>query len=250
MPKPPKDLRRFESLLKVVEDLRGPDGCPWDKEQTFSSLTRFAIEEAHELAEAIDSGDMAAFKDELGDLLLQVVLHSEIARQSALFDIFDVIEGLSEKMIRRHPHVFADVQVSSSSEVLKNWAEIKAQEKAAKIKPDDSAQKENPFDIPSGLTATLRAHKIGEKELAEAEIKLQEEKDKKIAEARELMRKTMLSKLEPDFYSVSRTQEEITQHNISLLKVTRDSFTQGTKEWYDANVAYQKAVNDAAVKSS
>ena len=164
MPKPPKDLRRFESLLKVVEDLRGPDGCPWDKEQTFATLTRFAIEEAHELAEAIDSEDINAFRDELGDFLLQVVLHSEIARQAGLFDIYDVIEGISAKMVRRHPHVFSDAKVNSSSEVLANWSQIKAQEKASKKSDSSNAAKiSDAFDIPLGLPALLRAHKVGEK---------------------------------------------------------------------------------------
>lgn len=152
MPKAPENLREFAGLLKVVEHLRGPDGCPWDKEQTASTLTRFAIEEAHELAEAIDSGDLKAFKDELGDLLLQVILHSEIARQEGKFDVFDVIQNLNEKMVRRHPHVFADVKVGSSGEVLANWADIKKAEGKTKI-----------FDIPSGMPALLRAHKIGEK---------------------------------------------------------------------------------------
>lgn len=153
MPKPPVNLRDFEGLLKVVEHLRGPDGCPWDKEQTHETLTRFAIEEAHELGEAIDSGDEKAIRDELGDLLLQVVLHSEIARQEKRFDINDVIQNISEKMVRRHPHVFADTKAATSEEVLDNWAEIKAKEKGHK----------DPFDIPKNLPALLRAHKIGEK---------------------------------------------------------------------------------------
>ena len=157
MPKAPENLREFAGLLKVVESLRGPDGCPWDKEQTHQSLTRFAIEEAHELAEAIDSNDARALRAELGDVLLQVVLHSEIARQAGAFDIFDVIQGLNEKMVRRHPHVFASAKADTSEQVLTNWAEIKAAEKKAKGKPDKL------FDIPQGLPALLRAHKIGEK---------------------------------------------------------------------------------------
>jgi tetrapyrrole methylase family protein/MazG family protein len=159
MPKAPPNLRDFEGLLKVVEHLRGPDGCPWDKEQTHDTLTRFAIEEAFELGEAIDSGDEKAIRDELGDLLLQVVLHSEIARQEKRFDIHDVIQNISEKMVRRHPHVFegndgeAPIKADSSEDVLTNWAEIKAKEKGHK----------DPFDIPKYLPALLRAHKIGEK---------------------------------------------------------------------------------------
>jgi tetrapyrrole methylase family protein/MazG family protein len=157
MPNAPEDLRNFESLLKVVEFLRGPNGCPWDKEQTHSSLTRFAIEEAFELAEAIDSGDFRLIKEELGDVLFQVVLHAEIARQEGRFEIHDVIETLNEKMVRRHPHVFADVKAKDSAEVLKNWSEIKAKEKGA------ATAKPLSFDIPQGLPALLRAQKIGEK---------------------------------------------------------------------------------------
>ncbi|MBX3022082.1 MAG: nucleoside triphosphate pyrophosphohydrolase [Bdellovibrionales bacterium] len=157
MPKAPENLREFAGLIKVVEFLRGPDGCPWDKEQTHSTLTRYAIEEAHELAEAIDGGDVAEIRDELGDVLLQVVLHSEIARQDGRFDIFDVIQNLNEKMVRRHPHVFANVKAETSDKVLKNWAEIKAAEKGQdKAKPLS-------FDIPQGLPALLRAQKIGDK---------------------------------------------------------------------------------------
>lgn len=161
MPKAPKNLREFESLLKVVEFLRGPEGCPWDKEQTHTSLTRYAIEEAFELAEAIDGGDINELRDELGDLLLQVILHSEIARQEGRFDIFDVIENLNRKMVRRHPHVFADVKADTPDEVIKNWSAIKASEKSEK--GAQAAQRPLSFDIPIGLPALLRAQKIGEK---------------------------------------------------------------------------------------
>jgi tetrapyrrole methylase family protein/MazG family protein len=154
MPKAPENLREFEGLIKVVEFLRGPDGCPWDKEQTHATLTRFAIEEAHELADAIDSGDVNEIRDELGDVLLQVVLHSEIARQEGRFDIYDVVQAISEKMVRRHPHVFGDVVAETSAAVLKNWAEIKAAEKG---------RKKTLFDVPKGMPALLRAVKIGEK---------------------------------------------------------------------------------------
>jgi tetrapyrrole methylase family protein/MazG family protein len=157
MRKPPNNLRDFSSLLQVVETLRGPDGCPWDKEQTHSTLTRFAIEEAFELSEAIDSGNVGDIREELGDVLLQVVLHSEIARQSELFDISDVIKGLNEKMIRRHPHVFADVKAETADAVLRNWQQLKDQEKA------DAGKPKRVFNIPSALPALIRSQKIGEK---------------------------------------------------------------------------------------
>lgn len=154
---PPQDLKKFSSLVEVVEALRGPDGCPWDKEQTPLTLTQYAIEEAHELVEAIESGDQAEVVEELGDCLLQVVLHAEIARQENRFDIHDVIATLNDKMIRRHPHVFGDVKAETSAEVLKNWQVIKAQEKEAKKKTRKD------FGVPVGLPALQRAQKIGAK---------------------------------------------------------------------------------------
>lgn len=156
MVKPPENLETFASFVKIVEALRGPDGCPWDKEQTHRSLVPFAIEETFELADAIESGDDQETVGELGDVLLQVVLHAEIARQDGRYSIDDVIRGISEKMVRRHTHVFAEVKVDSSKDVLKNWAEIKAKEKAGKPKAKN-------FELPSALPALQRAHKIGDK---------------------------------------------------------------------------------------
>jgi tetrapyrrole methylase family protein/MazG family protein len=160
MVQPPKDLKTFESLLEVVKALRGPDGCPWDKEQTHRTLTPYAIEEAHELAEAIEAGTRAEVISELGDLLLQVALHAEIARQSGEFTITDVITSINEKMVRRHPHVFSDGQAADSTEVLKNWAEIKKLEK-----PEDKSREH--FDVPMTIPALTRSAKIGSKTKAE-----------------------------------------------------------------------------------
>ena len=151
----PTNLRTFDSLIKVVEALRGPEGCPWDKEQTQRTLTPYAIEEAHELAEAVESGHQPDVVEELGDLLLQVVLHAEIARQAGTFDVHDVIETLNRKMVRRHPHVFSNAQVKDSAEVLHNWQKIKEQEK--KDRPAVG------FQIPAGIPALMRAQKIGAK---------------------------------------------------------------------------------------
>ncbi len=160
MVQPPADLRRIESLIEIVRDLRGPDGCPWDKEQTHRTLTPYAIEESHELAEAIEAGDEKEMVSELGDLLLQVVLHAEIGRQEKRFDIHDVVAAISEKMVRRHPHVFSDLKVEGSEQVLANWAEIKKAEKSAK--KSASAELDR-FDVPLALPALSRSHKIGER---------------------------------------------------------------------------------------
>ena len=160
MIRPAANLREFASFVKIVEALRGPDGCPWDKEQTHRTLTPYAIEEAHELAEAIETGSRDEIVGELGDLLLQVVLHAEIGRQEGRFTIEDVINAISEKMVTRHPHVFGDAAVSGSGEVLDNWSKIKAAEKAKK---GADKKPETRFDVPLSLPALSRSQKIGDK---------------------------------------------------------------------------------------
>jgi tetrapyrrole methylase family protein/MazG family protein len=163
---PPKNTNEFKALVEVVAALRGPQGCPWDKEQTHQTLTQYAIEEAHELAEAIDKNNQNEIIEELGDLLLQVILHTEIAKQEGRFDLSNVIQSITQKMIRRHPHVFGDVQVSGSKEVLQNWAKIKASEKTMSSSSTSTADaRENSLfaNIPRALPALLRAQKIGAK---------------------------------------------------------------------------------------
>jgi tetrapyrrole methylase family protein/MazG family protein len=157
MPQAPKTLNEFDSLVQVLRDLRGPEGCPWDKEQTHKTLTPYAIEETHELVEALEKGDDAHMCEELGDVLFQVVLHAQLANERNAFNINDVIKGIVSKIVRRHPHVFADTLVSSSQDVLKNWDEIKRQEKLSKPKSITA------LDIPISLPALQRAHKIGAK---------------------------------------------------------------------------------------
>lgn len=122
-------LKNFSKLREIIAVLRGPNGCPWDKEQTHESLKKYLIEETYEVIEAIDSGDIDHLVEELGDVLLQVMLHAQIGEDDGYFAIEDVIEVLSEKMIRRHPHVFGNRVVEDSEEVLRNWQEIKKQEK-------------------------------------------------------------------------------------------------------------------------
>jgi tetrapyrrole methylase family protein/MazG family protein len=121
----------FGKLVAVQGRLRAPGGCPWDREQTHASLRTYLIEEAYEVLEALEAGDDAKFADELGDLLLQVLFHADIAREDGRFDVVDVIRAIHDKMIRRHPHVFGDVNVKDSAEVLKNWDRIKAEERKA-----------------------------------------------------------------------------------------------------------------------
>ncbi|HEY6079384.1 MAG TPA: nucleoside triphosphate pyrophosphohydrolase [Polyangiaceae bacterium] len=118
----------YPSLVALMQRLLAPDGCPWDREQSFESLRRYVLEEACEVIDAVDSGDPAALKDELGDLLLQVVFMGELARSQGSFGPDDVVRSIVEKLVRRHPHVFGDVQVTGSEQVLTNWDQIKLQE--------------------------------------------------------------------------------------------------------------------------
>lgn len=124
-------FKEFDKLRQVIADLRGPNGCPWDKKQTHSSLKKYLIEEAYELIEAIGHDDLDHMIEELGDVLLQVMLHAQIGEDDGYFSINDVIESITAKMIRRHPHVFGSVEVDGVEDVLSNWNEIKSQEKSA-----------------------------------------------------------------------------------------------------------------------
>lgn len=126
--------REFSTLKHIIATLRGPDGCPWDREQTHESLRKYLLEEAYELIEAIDTEDDDAIVEELGDVLLQVMLHAQIGADEGYFDIRDVIGSISEKMVRRHPHVFGDVTVSDADDVVTNWNAIKQVEKGEKRK--------------------------------------------------------------------------------------------------------------------
>ncbi|TMK14859.1 MAG: nucleoside triphosphate pyrophosphohydrolase, partial [Actinobacteria bacterium] len=143
---------RLLDLVKVQARLREPDGCPWDREQTHRTLARHLLEETHELLEAIDADDDAAVRDELGDLLLQVTFHAQIAADEGRWDIDDVAEGLIRKLIHRHPHVFGDVDVAGSDEVLVNWEKLKAEEDGGRKGVDDG--------IPETLPALARAAKV------------------------------------------------------------------------------------------
>jgi MazG family protein len=139
-------------LVKVMARLRAPGGCPWDREQTHQTLARHLLEEAHELIDAIDRDDSDAIRDELGDLLLQVVFHAEMAREDGRWDVDDVARRLVEKLVHRHPHVFGDVEVSGADEVLTNWEQLKADEAGGRSGVDEG--------IPSTLPALARAAKV------------------------------------------------------------------------------------------
>ncbi len=163
----PADTRHnFAALQETIAHLRAPDGCPWDREQTHRSLRPYLLEETYEVLEALDAGDAAALAEELGDLLLQIVLHTQIAIEAGEFQMGDVIDHINRKLLRRHPHVFADVVVNSVDDVTTNWEAIKKAEKAANgQKPQTvSALDGVPAALPAlaqALTISKKAVKVG-----------------------------------------------------------------------------------------
>ncbi len=145
----------LEKLIEIIETLRSPNGCPWDREQTHKTLRPNMLEEAYEAVDAMESGDLKHLREELGDVLLQVVLHAQIAKEEGAFDIEDVAQTLNEKLIHRHPHVFGDAKVDNSSEVLDNWDKLKQEEKKHRKSAMDGISKSQ--------SALMSAQKISKK---------------------------------------------------------------------------------------
>jgi len=153
----------YEDFLKIIETLRSENGCPWDREQTHTSLRPCLMEEAAEVMAAIriydQTGSYENLREELGDVLLQVVMHSQIAKEEGLFTMEDVVNEVAEKMVRRHPHVFGEVEADNSEQVLKNWEEIKKKEKEGK-KSEESPLREIPIELPALARATKVLKKV------------------------------------------------------------------------------------------
>jgi len=147
----------FVRLVELMQRLLAEDGCPWDREQTFQSLRKYVLEEACEVMDAIDGGDLDELRGELGDLLFQVVFQAEIGRAKQAFGPDDIIKGICDKLVRRHPHVFAEAQSGTSEQVLQSWEQIKAEERAAR--GDDGLLS----GVPRSLPALARAQKISAK---------------------------------------------------------------------------------------
>ena len=154
----PKAAESFTRLVDIMARLRAPGGCPWDREQTPESLRPYLVEEVYEVLDAIDAGDADEIRDELGDLLLQVVFQSQLAAEAGRFTVADVARAIADKLVRRHPHVFGDVQVRDADEVIRNWKRIKAEERRTKGKADDLFA-----GVPAALPALVRAQQLGEK---------------------------------------------------------------------------------------
>lgn len=158
MDKEKETAEKFLKLVAIMKRLREPGGCPWDREQDCMSLRRYIVEEAYELIEAIEAGNVPNMCEECGDLMLQVIFVSRIAEERGDFTIRDVMERLADKLIRRHPHVFGETSVKNSEDVLKNWERIKSAERRGK--EEDSSYMAG---IPRGMPALLRAYRIQER---------------------------------------------------------------------------------------
>jgi tetrapyrrole methylase family protein/MazG family protein len=225
--------REFSKLRRVIAELRGPDGCPWDKKQTHESLKKYLIEEAYELIDSIDEGDDEGMVGELGDVLLQVMLHSQIGEDEGMFTIDDVIEGITAKMIRRHPHVFGDVEVNGEEDVLVNWQKIKEDEKGGETKALKSILDGIEKSLPNLLRAEeyqKRAAKVGFDwdEVSEAWKKVREE----------------VQELEEEILSpnrdVQRIKSELGDLFFALVNISRYYDIQAEEAVYKANQKFHQ----------
>ena len=198
----------LEKLLLLMAHLRGPEGCPWDREQTMSSLRPFILEEAYELVEAINGGETEPIREELGDLLLEVVFVNQIAAEQKLFGMDEVIRGIHDKLVRRHPHVFETGRVSSAGRALERWEEIKEREKEKKDSVLDG--------VPRSLAALARAQKISSRAAkAGFDWKSAEEVKAKIEEEMEELKGAVASG------SAAAVEEEVGDILFALVNLAR-----------------------------
>lgn len=205
-----KERYGFEDLLEIMKILRSPDGCPWDREQDHESLKKYLIEETYEALEAIDLKNPEKLCEELGDVLLQVIFHAEIAEEEGQFTIYDVIDGVSKKMVNRHEHVFGKKHADTAEDVLKLWENIKKKEKGVK------SQTEVLKDVPANLPALMRSYKVQEK-AAKVGFDWDNVEDawKKINEEMEELREAYESG------NMEKTEEELGDLLFAVVNVSR-----------------------------
>ncbi|MFY0778807.1 nucleoside triphosphate pyrophosphohydrolase [Peribacillus simplex] len=225
--------REFSKLRQIIAELRGPEGCPWDKKQTHESLKKYLIEEAYELIDTIDQEDDEGMVGELGDVLLQVMLHSQIGEDEGMFTIDDVIEGITAKMVRRHPHVFGNVEVNGEEDVLVNWQKIKEEEKGSEPKAMHSILDGIEKSLPNLLRAEeyqKRAAKVGFDwdEVSEAWKKVLEE-------VKELEEEVLTPNRD-----VERIKSELGDLFFALVNISRYYDIQAEEAVYKANQKFHQ----------
>ena len=207
----------FQDLLNIMATLRSPEGCPWDREQTHHSLLPYLVEESHEYIDAAQVNDKAHMAEELGDVLFQVVFHSQVAKENGDFSIDDVVQGICEKMVRRHPHVFGDAKVDNSTGVVRQWERIKAQEKNNISMAGKSAMDKVSKSLPTLARAQeiqRRAAKVGF-DWVEAEPVF----DKAVEEFSEF--RTEMQAASPENRNIERMEDEFGDIMFSLVNVAR-----------------------------
>src|SRR5579872_6288804 len=160
----PTTGERFERAVSIMARLRGPGGCPWDREQTFDSIKPYTLEETYEVLEAIDNRDWSELPGELGDLLLQVLFYSEMAKEQGTFSIDDVLDRLSDKLVHRHPHVFGEVKADTSAEVKRNWEALKVEERKKRAASEGKGAADEKKSVLAGVSSAMpsliEAHKL------------------------------------------------------------------------------------------
>ena len=237
------DIRR---LLDIMARLRDPDGgCPWDLEQSFETIVPYTIEEAYEVADAIENGDMARLQDELGDLLFQVVFYAQMAGESGGFDFGDVVAGVSDKMIRRHPHVFGDTDVADADTQTIAWESHKARERESRANAE-GRQASVLDDVARGLPALLRAHKLQKRaarvgfdwaEVADVESKIDEE-------ITELRQAVSTAESSPESWCRDAIAKEFGDVLFSLVNYARHLGVEPETAMRDANAKFERRFRD------
>ncbi|WP_186306540.1 nucleoside triphosphate pyrophosphohydrolase [Siminovitchia fortis] len=221
-------LKEFSTLRGIIADLRGPEGCPWDKKQTHFSLKKYLIEESYELLDAIDRDDIDDMIEELGDVLLQIMLHAQIGEDDGMFSIEDVLQGISEKMIRRHPHVFGETKAENADEVVANWEQIKAEEKGKPINSGSLLDQ-----IEKGLPALLRAYEVQKAaakvgfdwgNAAEAMEKVKEETKEFEEELAKVEKKSQLEEMGDLLFAVVNVARLAKIHPEEALQAANEKF--------------------------
>ena len=233
---------QFDALVRLMERLRGEGGCPWDREQTRQTLKPFLIEEAYEVVEAIDEGDPKQIMEELGDLLFQVVFHARIAAERREFTIGQVVAATTEKMVRRHPHVFGDSTASTAGEVLEQWEELKRKERNAAATTHVSALD----GVPRELPALLRAQRLQDKasrvgfdwpEISGVTAKIEEE----LGELKEAMQSAAPEAIEQELGDVLFSLVNLARFlNLNAEEALRKTMTRFTTRFQHMEEALQR----------
>lgn len=232
--------KAFEDFVEIIRTLRGEQGCPWDREQTHESLKNCLIEECYEVIEAINLKDPINLKEELGDVLLQVVMHSVIAEEEGEFTIEDVIKEIGNKMVKRHPHVFGTTNVKDTKEVLSNWEEIKRQEK------QETTVSQSIQRIPKALPANIRAYKV-QKKAAQYGFEF-ESYEQVLGKVFEELEELKMAKEQSDFIHID---EEFGDLMFSILNLSRflkvnaeNSLTNATDKFINRFVSVEGVAKD------